>query len=268
MREDGSTSSLRPMMRFADIFIVRGWMASGTPQRVTPANQPGSHSYDISPNGKWAFHTVSTFDRPPVTELISLPDHKVMRTLEANEALAQKRKELISSPTEFFQVPVSNGVKLDGWMIKPPDFDPKKKYPVLVYIYGEPAGATVTDAWGGSRRLFHELIARQGYLVVSFDNQGTPAPKGREWRKIVYGDVWRAVLGAAGGSHSRTGQRARLHRFVASGHLGMERRRIEYAEHDVSLSRSVQGGNRGGSRRRPETLRHHLSGTLHGTAAG
>ncbi len=80
-------------------------------------------------------------------------------------------------------------MKLDGWMIKPPDFDPKKKYPVLVYVYGEPAGATVTDAWGGSRRLFHALIARQGYLVVSFDNQGTPAPKGREWRKIVYGDV-------------------------------------------------------------------------------
>jgi len=60
---------------------------------------------------------------------------------------------------------------------------------VLVYVYGEPAGATVTDAWGGSRRLFHALIAQQGYLVVSFDNQGTPAPKGREWRKIVYGSV-------------------------------------------------------------------------------
>ncbi len=162
---------------------------SGSPQRVTPANEPGSHSYDISPDGKWALHTVSTFDGPPVTELISLPDHKVKRTLEANDALAHKAKELIASPAEFFQVPVSNGVKLDGWMIKPPDFDAKKKYPVLVYIYGEPAGATVVDAWGGSRRLFHELIARQGYLVVSFDNQGTPAPKGREWRKIVYGDV-------------------------------------------------------------------------------
>ncbi len=86
-------------------------------------------------------------------------------------------------------MPVGDGVKLDGWMIKPPDFDPKKKYPVLVYIYGEPAATTVVDSWGGSRRLFDELIARQGYLVVSFDNQGTPAPKGRDWRKSVYGDV-------------------------------------------------------------------------------
>jgi dipeptidyl-peptidase-4 len=162
---------------------------TGSPQRITPANQPGTHGYDISPNGQWAFHTISTFDRPPVTELVSLPDHKVIRALEVNDALAHKAKDLIASPTEFFQVSVGNGVKLDGWMIKPPDFDPKKKYPVLVYIYGEPAGATVTDAWGGSRRLFHELIARQGYLVVSFDNEGTPAPKGRDWRKSVYGDV-------------------------------------------------------------------------------
>ncbi len=162
---------------------------SGSPQRITPASQPGTHSYDISPDGKWAFHTVSTFDHPAVTELVSLPDHKVSRTLEANDKLAGKAKDLTTSPVEFFQIPVGNGVKLDGWMIKPPDFDPQKKYPVLVYIYGEPAGATVTDAWGGSRRLFHALIAAQGYLVVSFDNEGTPAPKGRDWRKSVYGDV-------------------------------------------------------------------------------
>ena len=162
---------------------------SATPQRVTPASEPGTHSYDISPDGKWAFHTFSTFDHPPVTELVSLPEHKVIRVLEANDAVDHKVQEVISGPTEFFQVPVANGVKLDGWMIKPPDFNANKKYPVLVYVYGEPAGATVTDAWGGSRRLLHALIARQGYLVVSFDNQGTPAPKGREWRKSVYGDV-------------------------------------------------------------------------------
>ncbi len=162
---------------------------SGSPERVTPANEPGTHSYDIAPNGKWAFHNVSTFDTPPVTQLVSLPDHKVVRVLEANDALSHKTREMIPTPTEFFQVKVDNGVQMDGWMIKPPDFDPNKKYPVLVYVYGEPAGATVTDGWGGSGRLFHELIARQGYLVVSFDNQGTPAPKGREWRKSVYGDV-------------------------------------------------------------------------------
>jgi dipeptidyl-peptidase-4 len=162
---------------------------SAKPERVTPADEPGTHFYDIAPDGKWAFHTVSTFDSPPVTQLVSLPDHKVVRVLEGNDALAHKAQELISTPTEFFQVRVDNGIQLDGWMIKPPDFDANKKYPVLVYVYGEPAATTVTDAWGGSRRLFHALVARQGYLVVSFDNEGTPAPKGRQWRKSVYGDV-------------------------------------------------------------------------------
>jgi dipeptidyl-peptidase-4 len=160
-----------------------------SPQRVTPANEPGTHSYDISPDGEWAFHTWSTFDRPPVTELIRLPDHQVVRTLESNAELVQKVNERLASPTEFFQTKIADGVTLDGWMIKPPDFDPTKKYPVLVYVYGEPAATTVKDEWGGPSGLFHRAIAHDGYIILSFDNQGTPAPKGRAWRKIVYGDI-------------------------------------------------------------------------------
>ncbi len=86
-------------------------------------------------------------------------------------------------------MPVPNGVTLDGWMIKPPDFDPLKKYPVLTYVYGEPADATVRDSWIGTFGLYHAVLAQQGYIVVSFDNQGTPSPKGREWRKCIYGAV-------------------------------------------------------------------------------
>ncbi|HWG18480.1 MAG TPA: S9 family peptidase [Acidobacteriaceae bacterium] len=162
---------------------------SGSTVRVTPTGEPGTHSYDISPDGRWAFHTWSTADRPPITDLIRLPDHKAVRVLEDNAALAQKARTLVTSPTEFFQVAISAGVKLDGWMIKPPNFDPTKKYPVLVYVYGEPANATVTNSWGGARMFFHRALAQDGYIVVSFDNQGTPAPKGRAWRKVVYGDV-------------------------------------------------------------------------------
>jgi dipeptidyl-peptidase-4 len=168
---------------------------SGSPQRVTLSDQPGSHRYDLSPDGQWAFHIYSTFNKPPVTELVRLPDHKPVRVLQTNDELARKAQELVSSPTEFFKVPVSNGVTLDGYMIRPPNFDPSKKYPVLVQVYGEPAANIVRDAWGGNNRLFHSLIAREGYIVVSFDNQGTPAPKGREWRKVVYGSV--GVLSAA-----------------------------------------------------------------------
>ena len=168
---------------------------SDVPERVTPADEPGSHAYNIAPDGRWAEHRWSTVDRPGRIEIVSLPDHKLARTLVDNDALAAKVEPLLGSKTEFFKVKVDNGVTLDGWMIKPHDFDPKKKYPVLTYVYGEPGGATVRDGWGGPRRIFHGLIADQGYLVVSFDNQGTPAPKGREWRKSVAGAI--GVLSSA-----------------------------------------------------------------------
>lgn len=159
---------------------------SGSPERITPADEPGTHSYDISPDGRWAFHTYSTADRPPVTDLIQLPSHQVQRTLESNKELTQKVNRLISSPTKFFQVTVDGGVKLDGWMMLPPHFDPGKKYPVLTYVYGEPAAVTVVDKWQGERTLFHRAVAEDGYIILSFDNEGTPAPRGRAWRKIVF----------------------------------------------------------------------------------
>lgn len=169
---------------------------TGTPERVTPAGDKGSNGYDIAGNAKFAIHTLSTFSTPPRIEVVSLPDHKVLRTLVTNQDVAKKAKALLPGEPEFLKVPVkSNGVTLDGWMIKPPDFDPHKKYPVLTYVYGEPAAATVRDRWQGAAGLYHAMMAQQGYIVVSFDNEGTPSPKGREWRKCIYGAV--GVLSSA-----------------------------------------------------------------------
>lgn len=159
------------------------------PERVTPAGASGSHAYNVSPDGAYAFHTFSSFDRPPVTELVRLPGHQTVRVLEDNAALAKAAQPYIAPAIEPFQVSVGGGVTLDGWMIKPPDFDPSRKYPLLIHVYGEPAGTTVVDAWGGTTALFHRALARAGYIVASVDNRGTPAPKGRAWRKIVYGTV-------------------------------------------------------------------------------
>lgn len=171
-------------------YLYRARMdGSGQPLRVTSASAPGTHSYVISPNGRWAFHTYSAYERPPVTDLISLPGHQSVRMLEDNAALRKAVAPLANPPVEFFHVGVGSGVTLDGWMIKPPDFDASKKYPLLIYVYGEPAGVTVTDAWGSSRMMFHRAMARAGYVVASFDNRGTPAPKGRDWRKVIYGAV-------------------------------------------------------------------------------
>lgn len=157
--------------------------------RITPAGLPGTHAYQFSPNCRWALHTYSTFETPPTTDLIHLPGHETSRVLEDNAALRAKLAEFISHQTEFFQVGIGRGVTLDGWMIRPRDFEPTRKYPLLVYVYGEPATQTVLDVWGRKLVLFHHLLANEGYLVVSIDNRGTPAPKGREWRKVIYGSV-------------------------------------------------------------------------------
>jgi dipeptidyl-peptidase-4 len=163
---------------------------TGAPERLTPPDQPGSHRYVLSPDSRWAFHTYSTFDNPPVTDLVQLPEHRSVRVLEDNAALAARVKPLIARPTEFLQLDIGGGVVMDAWIIKPCDFDPAKKYPVFVYVYGEPAGQTVMDEWrGGGHALFHRAVADLGYVVVSMDNRGTPAPKGASWRRAVFGSL-------------------------------------------------------------------------------
>jgi dipeptidyl-peptidase-4 len=160
---------------------------TGESERVTPMDQPGTHDYAFSPDAKWAFHTYSTFDTPPVTEVVQLPEHRVVRVLEGNNELRGKMKSLMFQPTEFFRLEIGGGVVMDAWMIKPRDFDASRKYPVLVHVYGEPHAQTVLDAWGRSHADFHRVIADLGYLVVSIDNRGTPAPKGAAWRRSVFG---------------------------------------------------------------------------------
>ena len=163
--------------------------SSSAPERVTPAAQPGTHRYDVSPNGRLAFHTYSTFETPPVVNVIELPSHTPLRALTDPSAVAAKVKPLLDPPAEFFRVDIGDGVMLDGYMIKPPAFDATKKYPFITHVYGEPAGQTVNDAWGGSQLLFHRALAGTGYIVISIDNRGTPAPRGTAWRKVVYGTV-------------------------------------------------------------------------------
>ncbi len=161
----------------------------GSAERVTPQDQPGTHDYAFSPDAKWAFHTYSTFDSPPLTELVAFPSHRVVRTLGDNRELKGKMKALISRPTEFIELDIGDGVVMDAWMLKPSDFDPARKYPVLVYVYGEPHAQTVLDAWGKGHADYHRAIADLGYLVVSIDNRGTPAPKGAAWRRAVFGSL-------------------------------------------------------------------------------
>ena len=161
-------------------------LAGGKPERLTPLDQPGWHTYEDSPDANWAIHKYSTFATPPVVELIRLDDHGKVRVLTDNAKLKEKLAQLDRPTSEFFRVDVGNGLLLDGWCLKPPSVNPKDKHPLLFYVYGEPYGQTVQDSWQGSRGLWHWMLAQQGFLVASIDNRGTNVPRGRAWRKSVY----------------------------------------------------------------------------------
>jgi dipeptidyl-peptidase-4 len=159
---------------------------SGVAERITPDSQKGWHNYNISPNARWAIHNYSAFTTAPRFEVVDLSNKTVVRMMEDNAALQAAIDKIRKGPQEFFRIDIGDGVSLDGYMLKPPGFDPNKKYPILFYAYGEPAAQTVIDAWGDTEYLWHTMLTQQGYIVASVDNRGTPAPRGRIWRKSIY----------------------------------------------------------------------------------
>jgi dipeptidyl-peptidase-4 len=157
---------------------------------LSPSDMKGTHGYSISPNGKFAYHTFSNIKTRPSSEFISLPDHK---PLNPKESIASKLISLeIPSTTEFFKISIPGNIELDGWMKKPKNFDPSKKYPVLFYVYTEPGSETVKDSYGADYNFLYDgNLAEDGYVYISVDNRGTPSLKGREWRKSIYRKIGR-----------------------------------------------------------------------------
>jgi dipeptidyl-peptidase-4 len=108
--------------------------------------------------------------------------------IKTNEQPSGRGKDSIS--VEMFQVTTEDGVTMDGWMVKPESFDSTKKYPVVFHVYAEPAGTTVTDAAGSaSTALYAGDMTKDGYISMSIEGRGTPAPKGAAWRKAIYRKV-------------------------------------------------------------------------------
>lgn len=162
----------------------------GKAELVTPIGLQGTHSYVISPSGKFAMHQFSNSFTRPSSEWISLPKHEPLdasKSISANLAQNQGEKTV-----EFFKINTADGTEMDGWMVKPKNFDPGKKYPVVFYVYTEPWGANVRDSYGIARnRNYQGDMAEDGYIYISIDNRGTPAPKGRAWRKSIYRKIGR-----------------------------------------------------------------------------
>ena len=157
----------------------------GTAELISPASLKGTHSYTFSPNGKFALHTFSNNFTRPSREFITVSNQKPLN--EKESIVARQDSLKVKQTTEFFKIRTVDSIEMDGWMVKPVNFDPAKKYPVVFYVYTEPAEATVKDAYGRSRDfLYLGDMAKDGYIYISLDNRGTPAPKGAEWRKSIY----------------------------------------------------------------------------------
>ncbi|MDG1808642.1 MAG: S9 family peptidase [Pirellulaceae bacterium] len=168
-------------------------------KRLTPQEQSGWHAYSVSADGSNAVHTWSQFGAPPMIETVSLPGHQSIQSKVSNAELSQAIDELPPIKQEFFQVEIDDGaggsLTIDGWAMYPPQFDAAKKYPALVYVYGEPWGTTVANRWDGNTYLWHRMLCEQGYIVLSFDNRGAKCPRGAAWRKAIYKKI--GIINAA-----------------------------------------------------------------------
>lgn len=158
---------------------------SGKLERLTPA-QAGTHSYQLSADAAYAVHTYSSVTQVPQVDMVSLPQHQQIRMIKDNATAQNAFNALARGSFEFFQVEAQDGLMLDGFLMKPVDFDPAKQYPIVYYVYGEPWGQTVSNSWGGERFLWHTYLTQQGYIVASVDNRGTRSPRGYDWRRSIY----------------------------------------------------------------------------------
>ncbi|PTX22284.1 dipeptidyl-peptidase-4 [Pontibacter mucosus] len=155
-------------------------------QRLT--QQAGTHRVNMSNDFKYFLDYFSAANEVPTVSLHTAKDGKLIKVLEDNAGLKNTLAQYNIAKQEFFQMKTADGTQLNGWMIKPTDFDPNKKYPVLMFVYGGPGSQTVTNSWGGNNFLWYQVLADKGMIVVSVDNRGTGA-RGAEFKKVTYANL-------------------------------------------------------------------------------
>lgn len=163
-----------------DVYAVQ---LNGKNKRVL-TNKEGTNSATFSTSFKYFINQHSNANTPYLFSLYNAQGDEV-RTLKDNARLKGTLSNYALSQKEFFNFETSEGVNLNGWMMKPHDFDETKEYPVFMYLYGGPGSQQVTDAWGGSNFLWYQMLTQQGYIVACVDNRGTGA-RGAEFKKCTY----------------------------------------------------------------------------------
>ncbi|MBU6402901.1 MAG: DPP IV N-terminal domain-containing protein, partial [Verrucomicrobia bacterium] len=142
--------------------------------------EPGTHSAQVSPDGGYLVDRFSAIDQPPVTRLLRA-DGSLVKIIDApTNHLAQ----YALARTEFITLTTADGSRLFARLVKPADFDPRKRYPVIVRVYGGPGVQVVRNAWGVTSLEDH-FLAQHGYLVWSLDNRGS-AGRGHAWESVLF----------------------------------------------------------------------------------
>ncbi|MBC7448940.1 MAG: S9 family peptidase [Hymenobacteraceae bacterium] len=152
----------------------------------------GTHEGAFSPTFSYYFDTHGSFGTPPVTTLFDATGKapRQIKVVEDNAALKTRLAQFTLSPVEFIEVPLPGDekLKLNGWMLKPTNFDATKKYPAILYVYGGPGSQTGQDDWAGPNYFWFQLLAEQGYVIISVDNRGTGA-RGAAFKKSTYANL-------------------------------------------------------------------------------
>ena len=173
-----ASSERSPMHR--DVYAVQ---LNGK-NKKTLTNKIGTNSATFSTNYKYFINQYSNANTPYYFSLFDAKGNEV-RMLKDNSNLKNSLGEYALSQKEFFNFKTTEGIDLNGWMMKPHNFDETKQYPVFMYLYGGPGSQQVTDSWGGSNFLWYQMLTQQGYIVACVDNRGTGA-RGSEFKKCTY----------------------------------------------------------------------------------
>ncbi len=151
-------------------------------KKLTP--KKGTNNVQFSSTFSYFVNTHSTANNPASYSVFALNGNEV-RNIVDNSRLKISMKDYGAVPVEFFNFNTSEGVKLNGWMIKPANFDENKKYPVFMTEYGGPGSQKVTDSWDAFNYWWYQMLAQKGYIVACVDNRGTGG-RGEEFKKMTY----------------------------------------------------------------------------------
>ena len=170
--------SNQPDPRERQIYSIA--LDGGSPRPLTA--EPGTHDALLAPGGRYFLDTYSSLETPPRVDLRDA-EGKALRVVVEGAIPALDRHAL--APYRSHRLKAEDGTWLYSIRLEPPHLEPGRRYPVLLYVYGGPESQLVTNRWGGSRHLFYQYLAQEGFIVFWLDNRGTTG-RGRDFERVIH----------------------------------------------------------------------------------